>query len=282
VDKLTGVGLFCLVLLLIAGPAIAGEQGTEHGPWEKGALNLGVFVTSTNSALLFGSSAGVSIDAEELLGMDPTNYVFRIDGLWRFTSNRKHRLDLSWFSLKRTSENTIGQTIEIPKLGEGGYTTLPAGTKVQSYFDFDIYEVAYSYSFVQDDRLDLAAKLGLYVMPMSFGLKATGILDEEGEAKFTAPLPTLGFRMDVALTPKWFLRNGAGIFYLKYEQFKGTISTLDLAVEYVPWQHFGIGLGLDSFRMSLGADGEDYPGVDFRGKVEFNYVGLQLYGKAFF
>ena len=49
------------------------------------------------------------------------------------------------------------------------------------------------------------------------------------------------------------------------------------ALEYVPWKHFGIGLGVDSFVMAAEADGEDYPMIDFTGYVEFSYVGLQLY-----
>ena len=74
------------------------------------------------------------------------------------------------------------------------------------------------------------AQLGLYIMPISFGIKATGLVDEKGDAKFTAPLPTVGFRMDVALAPKWFFRSGTQIFYLEYQQFKGSILAAQGAV----------------------------------------------------
>jgi len=87
--------------------------------------------------------------------------------------------------------------------------------RIGSGVGVDIYEVAYSYSFFQDDRINLAAGLGYYIMPMDFGLNAAGLVNEEGSARFTAPLPVLGLRMDFALTPKWFIRKGSQIFYLE-------------------------------------------------------------------
>lgn len=54
------------------------------------------------------------------------------------------------------------------------------------------------------------------------------------------------------------------------------------AVEYNPWKHVGIGLGFDTLAVHLEADGEDWPGVDFKGTVDFKYTGLQLYLRYFF
>lgn len=87
---------------------------------------------------------------------------------------------------------------------DGNLITIDAGTTVESYFDLDIYELACSYSFFQDERVDLAAGIGLFLMPLDFGLRASGAVDEDGSARFTAPLPVLGLRMDVALTPSGF------------------------------------------------------------------------------
>ena len=204
--KMIFIGVFCLAGIFLAGSSQASDTEVESGPWEKVSLKFGGFLSRTNTSFRLGSGAGVDIDVEELLGLSVENAVYRIGGLWRFTNNRRHRLDLSWFRLHRSGENTIGQEIEVP--GEGGddTVTIPAGTKVESYFNLDIYQAAYSYSLLQDDRIDLAGSAGLYLMPLDFGLKATGIFDGEGSAKFTAPLPTIGFRMDIVLAPKWYFR----------------------------------------------------------------------------
>ncbi len=53
------------------------------------------------------------------------------------------------------------------------------------------------------------------------------------------------------------------------------------ALEYNPWEHVGIGVGVDSLAVKVEAGGEDWPGIDFKGNVEFNYTGLQLYLRIF-
>jgi hypothetical protein len=61
--------------------------------------------------------------------------------------------------------------------------------------------------------------VGLYVMPIDVGIKATGT--GASEEKFTAPLPTLALYFDIALTPKLFLRQGIEAFYLEAGNFRG-------------------------------------------------------------
>ena len=164
----------------------------------------------------------------------------------------------------------------------GQIVNVPAGSTVSAFFDLDIYELAYSYSFLQDDRVDLAASLGLYVMPIDVGLTVTGLIDAQGSAKFTAPLPVLGLRMDVVLAPRWFFRSSTQVFYAEYENFTGGVLQASAAVEYNPWKHVGIGLGFDAMSIALEAEDEDWPGVDLNGEVEFKYAGMQLYLRYFF
>jgi hypothetical protein len=190
-------------------------------------------------------------------------------------------VDLNWFSLNREAYRRVSDDITIAT-DDGQITELETGLDVSSAFHLDIYQLSYSYSFFLDDRLDLAASAGAYIMPISLSLSAEGSVDKRGSADFTAPLPVLGLRMDVALTPRWFIRNGFQVFYVKYETFTGGVLQVGTALEYNPWDHVGIGLGLDTFGISLKADDEDWPGVDLNGKVVFNYTGLQLYLRCFF
>jgi hypothetical protein len=257
------------------------EEASDYQPWEKFGIQAGYFLTAVDSGARFGTGIGVDIDMEDLLGLDSSNDVFRIGALWRFTDNRRHRLDFSWFSLNRDGTGQIGQSITFEN-ENGEQITIDAGSTVSTFFDIDIYELSYSYSFLQDDRLDLAASLGLYIMPMDVGLAVSGLINEEGKHDFTAPLPVLGLRMDILLAPRWFFRSGAQVFYLEYENFTGGILQVSAAVEYTPWNHVGIGMGFDTMNISVEAEDEDWPGVDFNGKVDFKYAGLQLYLKYFF
>jgi len=224
---------------------------------------------------------GLTVNLEDLLNFDSTNSVFRIDAFWHFTENRRHRLDLTWFSLRRDGSKTIGRDFTIED-DNGNEINIPAGTQVESKFDLDIYRGRYSYSFFQDDRMNLAFSIGAYIMPIDIGLRASGLINVDETERFTAPLPTFGLRADFAITPKWFLRSNFEIFYLEIKEFTGTIYESNVALEYIPWKHFGFGLAGNVFNLSIEADGEDYPGIDFKGEIEFKYSGLLLYAKIFF
>jgi hypothetical protein len=275
--------LSIVVVAVLFLPAVSGgsEGQSNAQPWETVGLSAGYFISDVDTSLRLGAGLGVDIDLEDLLGLDSTNSVFRVGGLWRFTDNQRHRLDLSWFSLSRDSTLEILGDITFEN-DEGEEITIGAGTTVDSFFDLDIYQLSYSYSFFQDDRLDLAAGIGLYIMPIDLGLSTSGFVNERASADFTAPLPVLGLRMDVALTPRWYIRTGTQVFYVEYENFTGSILSFAAAVEYKPWEHVGIGVGFDTLGINIEADGEDWPEIDLRGKLQFNYTGLQLYLRLFF
>ena len=269
---------FVVSLLLVIQPAFAENPGSKDTPWEKFSLNAGYFISNTNTDLRLGAGLGVSVNVEDLLGLNTNENVFRIDSYWRFTDNRRHRLDFTWFSFRRDGSTTTGQDFTI-KDPDGNEVTIPAGSQVTSKFDLDIYRVGYSYSFFQDDRMDIAFSVGFYTMPIDISLKSTGFVNVDESDSFTAPLPTFGLRADFAITPKWFLRTNFEIFYVEIQQFTGALYESYAAVEYIPWKHLGFGLAANIFNLQIEADGEDYPGIDFQGDLDFKYTGLLLYVK---
>ncbi|MBW2614088.1 MAG: hypothetical protein JRE12_17275 [Deltaproteobacteria bacterium] len=269
-------------LLSVTVQPLMADDSPKDNPWKKFSFNAGLFASYANTDIRFGSDVGLSVNLEDALGLEAQNRVFRVESYWRFTDNRRHRLDLSWFSFNRTGTQKVTDDITISP-PEGEDIIIPTGTEVESYFDMDIYQLDYSYSFIQDNRLDFAGRLGLYVMPMDFGLKVTGLFDDEADQSFTAPLPVLGLKLDVLLSPKWYFRSGSQIFYIKYQDFTGSLINLRSAVEYNPWKHVGFGLGVDALRLGLQGDGEgDYLNIDLRGNVDFKYTGIMLYGRIFF
>lgn len=274
--------LILIAFLAAVCPPVFAEEKTvktdpENLPWDKFTINLGAFFSSSSSNVrLSAKGVGVGIDVEEALGLDVSTSVFRADGMWRFSDNRRHRADLSWFALRRSGETTLGQDIVIDDV------TYPTGSQVNTEFDMDVFKAAYSYSFFQDDRMDIGAGLGLYIMPISFELNATGLLNGQAAESVTAPLPVFGLRADFALTPKWLLKSSIDFFYLEYEQFKGSVFDTKFAVEYKAFKHVGFGAGIENFNMAIEAEGEDYPEIDLVGKIEYRYLGAMLYATFYF
>jgi hypothetical protein len=269
---------FSLICAVSGLPALAGEKTTAELPWEKFSLNLGGFLNATNSSIKLGANGlGATLDMEDLLGMDTATTVFRLEGAWRFTDNRRHRWDLSWFALRRSGETTLLRDLPIDDT-----TVVPLGSRVNSSFDLDIYKTSYSYSFFQDDRFDLAASIGAFIMPIEFKLDASGAVNAVRSESITAPLPVLGFRADFAITPKVYLRSSMDAFYLEISNFRGLIFDTKAAVEYKAFKNVGFGFGIESFQLGVEANGEDYPGVNFKGTLDFGYLGAQIYAHLYF
>jgi hypothetical protein len=263
--------IWLAALVVFMQPAFAEESG---GPWEKWSLSLGGFASTLGSDVRIGTpGVGAEIDLDEVLGMESSNTVFRADAAYRFGSSRRHRLDFTWFDLSREATKTLAQEIDI----DG--TTYPVGTTVDSQFDLAFYNVRYSYSFLPDDRVDLAGSVGLHVTDI--GLTVHSLNEGTSGDSVTAPLPLIGARLDVALTEKWYARSSVEFLYLALGDFTGKISDVLLAAEYRAWKNFAIGAGLNAVGMSLEAESES-PGVSFEGDVNVDFFGLVLYGKLMF
>ena len=268
------LALFCTQALAEEKPA---KQNVENLPWSEFNINMGVFLSSTNSNVrLSAKGIGVGIDVEDALGLDTTTNVLRLGGTWRFSDNRRHRADVSWFALRRNGDTTLGRDIVINGV------TYPTGTAISTALDLDVYKTSYTYSFLQDDRMDVGFGLGLYIMPISFDFNASGFVTGDASESVTAPLPVFGLRADYALTPKWFLKTSMDFFYLEYKQFRGAVFDTRLALEYKAFKHVGFGLGVDNFRLKVEGEGEDYPEIDLNGQIEYNYFGAMLYTNVYF
>jgi hypothetical protein len=266
-----------LLVVLAPVPSSAVDNTVNKYPWEKFNIQGGVFFAALNNKVTAGSEgAGVAIDVENFLGLDVQSTVFRLGASYRIGEKRRHRVDLDYLYFNRSGQKNLSQDILVDN------NTLTAGSRVDTTFNFQIYRAAYSYSFFQDDRMDLAASFGLFVMPIKFEVNAQGLSGKGGNFDFTAPLPAVGLRGDFAVTPRWMIRTAIEVFYLEYQTFKGALVDTRVSVEYNPWEHFGFGLGFDNFRVKLEAEDKDFPGVDFQGVVKSQFMGVQLYARYFF
>ena len=275
--KTACICLFALMIIFYSLSVSAGEKENKDKPWGHFSLNLGGFITSLNSDVSLGAKGlGIKVNVEDVLDMDSSVSVFRVDGSWRFTRNLRHRLDLGWFDISRDSSTTLLRDIEI------GDTIFPLGTEITSSFDLQVFKGAYSYSFFQDDRMDLGVSFGLFVMPIVFEIDASGLFEGHERESITAPLPVLGLRADFAITPKLFLKFNVDSFYLEIDEFEGSVIDTKLALEYNAFKYLGFGIGLEHFNIYIKAEDEDYPNIDFKGSFEFDYFGAMAYCKVYF
>lgn len=268
------------IILLLAVVFLVSSYATSFAlvesdelPWERFSVKLGGTGTTLDSSARVGTAGvGLEIDFEEALGLESSSFVFRLDALYRSSKNLKHTFGFSYFDLRRDSTKVLTEEIEF------GGETFTVGQQVDSFYNLRIFRGDYRYSFLLDERVDLTVGLGLYVMPLEVGIEASTVNREE----MTPVLPVLSLGFNFVITPKVFLKQQYGVFYLEYDNFEGGMTSANIAVEYNAFENIGFGLAFDSLRVRLKAEDEDYPSVDFVGEVNFSYAALMLYMKIFF
>jgi len=277
--------LLVLATILLAAPAtLAADEDAKperpYDPWDRAFVQLGGFLVTTDSGFRIGASnlgLGIALDVEKFLGLKQTNVAFRLDGGWRFTGNGRHSLLFSWFKLNRTGENVLTEDVTLPPDDE----VILEGTTIESIFNFDIFKVKYNYSFLLDDRVDLKVGGGLYIMPLEFGLGRQGEI--QTQESITAPLPVISLGFNFALSKNWYIRQDVDFMYLELAGVAGSITDINLAVEWTISKHVALGLGIESLDVEIEATKDtSYPGLGFDGSVGFTYRGLQFYVRGNF
>jgi hypothetical protein len=270
---LTSRVVFGLALWGAAGFAAADELS----PWERYSINLGAFFSKSDPELRFDSNnlgVGTTLDPEQTLGMDTDDLNYRIDAFWRFGSTRRHQLEVHYFNVDNEGSRAIGQNTRI------GDVLFPDGAAVNSQLDLEFINVNYSYAFFQDDRIRLAAAIGIHTTALDFNVDAPRLNLAESET-FTAPLPVLGLRGDFIITPYWRVRASTDVLYLPLDEYDISVTDSLLAVEYLPFDNVGVGLGVNNVRYTVESASEDEAlGVD--GKVRLQFVGALAYLKLRF
>jgi hypothetical protein len=282
--SLKNLFVFPIFLTLATTTLAAQEQPEELNflPWSLAELKLGVEFTAIDSKLGFQVTGGgqTKLDMEDTLGLDSKIAVFRADALIRLGARRRHRLDFSYVGYDRSAEKTLTDQIEI-----GGQPVIP-GTLVESKLDFSLIRSTYSYAVFQDERMSVGVGLGIYVIPVSYGVnvQTTTSSTTLESHKVTLPFPAIALRGDFQLAPRLFLVPEVDAMYLEAGGIRGAMLDTRLSVEYQPWKYFGFGLGFNLMGVNLESTDQspDYPGASSLTSVRVHTGGLMVYGKFSF
>jgi hypothetical protein len=256
---------------LIGAAGVATAQ--EDSPWERFSIMPGAFLSTSDTELRFDSPSGVGavLNPEETLGIDAEETTYRIDGIWRFGSTRRHQLEVHYYSTDREGSRPLGQNTRI------GDLLFPTGAAVDSQLQVEFINIDYAYAFVQDDRVRVAAAIGIHTTAFDFEVNAPAVNLAESES-FTAPLPVLGLRGDFVITPRWRLRASTDLVYLPIDAYDISVTDSVLAVKYLPLEHVGFGLGVNNVRYKV-ASNSDSSVADLEGKARLSFLGALAYLK---
>lgn len=285
----TKISLVAILTLLTGfGPqtllAASDKSGASNPPFEQRfEFALGgffPFINSTVSLGRTGGGAGRTIDIEDDLALDDNNASPWVSFDWRFQP--RHAVHVEWFELDRDGSNTAGRSFSI------GDTIVSAGVGLDSSIDFNLGRVTYGYSFVRDDKWDVAFNVGVHIATAKVSVTATGAITVDGvplangtstesSSAHTIPLPHLGGSVEYAFTPK--LKGIVQIigFALEFDDYSGTLIEVDGFVKYQATKNFGLGGGVKYFNLNLEATGSELQAefdYEFLGPAVFGYVNF--------
>jgi hypothetical protein len=165
VHVISRAGLIVLVVLSTGGGTWADQDLIKPGE-ETFRVKLGGIINESNTSLRLDGSSGRSREVNlEDAGLEKDSAGFLGEATWRFAAN--HRIGIQTFAIQRSGTKTTAQDIQL------GDNVVPAGTTLSAESKSRFLIADYEYSFVKNDRLELAGLVGLYGARFKFNFNAT-------------------------------------------------------------------------------------------------------------
>jgi hypothetical protein len=281
----TGRRLPRATLVLAAAAALASQHAAAQGfmsqdfiaPGEESlTIDLGGILNQFDSSLRLDGQGtrGTDINLESNgLGKNLSSFEGALT--WRFLP--RHRLDVQYFSTKRSGSRDYAGEIDI------GGTTFPVGATVSASAKDDFVNADYRYSFVKKPELEAAVLLGFWGGKLTYDLNATGIGSGGAQTSYnksvstTVPLPLLGVTLDWYPDRRWKASAQFQGMKAKVGDVDGQAWLAAASSEYMLVRNFGLGL-----RYQYSDVKADVSKSDFNGHLSWRMNSISLYGKFVF
>jgi hypothetical protein len=217
----------------------------------------------------------IKVDFDDL-GLNENEVSASAGAIFNFWSKRM-TLRLDYYGYHDDAKATADFTFDFDGI------TFPAGARLDSNFDLDVYVVNLSYNFIRSDRAQLGVGLGVHAADIDVGISGTVEVAGEtvdlgsGDADVLAPLPNFYITGAYAFTDNFLIRAGGGGLSLSYGDWDGQMWFVNAFLEYWPWQHVGFGAGLRYFGVDV-----DYDGSKYKEEYNFDLPGPVFYVTAGF
>lgn len=270
--------LFSIVFVL-PNATHAGDWIKQGDEWLK--ISGGVFISKLNSTVSVDNSslgAGTDVNLEDDLDLGEDVTTYWGDVTWRFS--KKHRLSVGYFQFDRDANATAEDDLQI------GDEIYPAGASLSTEFKIGVLPITYAYSFMKKEKYEFGGTLGLHWSTLNFDVEGSASLsdldaDANVSADAAAPMPLIGLLFDYHFTPRWTVSTHAEIFFLDISDdtfaFSGTITNLKLSTEYWILKNIGLGTAINWFALDVEVDDSEW-----KGELDYQYLGLQLYASIRF
>ncbi|MEH6549606.1 MAG: hypothetical protein V7711_10310 [Pseudomonadales bacterium] len=251
--------------------------------WENGLdIRLGAMWTDSSTIVhLNGEDIGGDIGIEDDLNMEENAITGRLGLGWRFKD--RHQITFDLYTLHRDGRSNATGDFNF-YTDEDEFVEVEGGAQVDTTLNFDIADVSYRYSIIQNSKHHLSASVGLYWMDIQFSIEASGkgkitidgeLLEGDGviqeSATVGAPMPLIGAQYNYAITPQWTLDLNARYFGITVDPYSGSISNFNVTTTYF-FDKVYLGGGITWVDVDVDIEDDDW-----RGGIEWKFTGPHIF-----
>lgn len=259
------VTIFVLMLSVLAiGTHARAEEAAVLDRW---SLAAGGFAVNVDADVRVDGTTetGRDVDLSRDLGVNPDKRVGYFSVGWRPFEH--HQFDFSYFSDSNSGTRSTDREITI------GDETFVPGTELHTDFGVDTYDFAYTWWIKADRRQAIGLQFGLIDYSIDLHVQTEGGVGGGRDVSASAdlPAPKIGFGYRLAFGSGWRFVAGASAFKANIGAVDARVTDARAAVEYYPWDRFGVRLQYSLNRIHADVDESDYDG-----KVALRSSGVQL------
>jgi len=263
-----------LTLGLIAALAHADDYLSPTN--ERVRLSLGFMHVSSTTDIRLDSSQGLPgtlINAESVLGLDGSDFEPKFQAMVRV--GERHRLRFDYFTLDRTGNTTLTSAVAPIVFRD---VVLQVGDPVDTNLSLRTLGITYEYSFIHQERFELAATFGVNDTDISARARVSTQTRHVDQTEDQAgPFPTFGLDSTYVLSKRFYLDGRAQYFKLNVDHLSGSLGFYEFAALYRLRPNISFALGYTDVKATL-----DSRQIRTAGRFDFTSKGPEFFVRVAF
>ena len=235
----------CAATALLAAGHAQGEDLYRSPIDDRFRLTGGAFLTSTATTLRLDGAvpdSGTLVDMENDLGLKDKTTMPDLEIM--VGMRERHRMRLNFFKLDRSQTQNLERQLVIR--GD----TYDVNDLVESTFNMRMFSLTYSYAFIHNPRIDVAASFGLNVLEFNARalVRAKALDQSEDNA---GPFPTIGLDLLVPISHRFYAEARAEYLKVNISNFDGSAANVHAGFLYRLQENFAFGVGYRKFNLHV-------------------------------
>jgi len=269
--SLTPKALLAATLFAFFGVAGAHAQATL---FPKIVVRAGGFALGNDTKIrLDGGVQGTEVDFESDFGVESSVTLAKVGIEW--LPAKRHQFRLGYYESGRSGRRTL-----IDRQIVWGGDVYPIGAEVSSDFRNRVFEVDWTWWLMKRQQAGLGVTLGATVLDLRAAADArvqagSNVQHFHHDASATAPVPTVGVEGRAEIRPRLFVQGYARFLpKVHIQDISGSALQYSGTLEWMPFDHVGVGVGWHAFEVN--ADVDD---TSFRGVLDLQTRGWLTYAR---